>query len=221
MRIAIADDSALFRSGLAALLTAVGVEVIAEVSNAADLLRCVQADQPDVVVLDIRMPPTFTDEGLVVAEEIREQYPGVGVLVLSTYAESHYAARLLACGSYGIGYLLKDRVDDPEALRDALSRIADGGCVVDPSIVANLLGRQRIANPLDQLSERERDVLRLMAEGRSNLGIGQALFLSPKTVERHVAAVFMKLGLRTGADDNRRVLAVLAWLRTGVAKLAD
>lgn len=221
MRIVIADDSALFRSGLAALLTAVGVEVIAEVSNAVDLLRYVQTDQPDVVVLDIRMPPTFSEEGLVVAEEIRGKYPGVGVLVLSTYAESHYAARLLASGSYGIGYLLKGGVDDPATLQDALSRIADGGCVVDPSIVANLLGRQRIANPIDQLSERERDVLRLMAEGRSNLGIGQALFLSPKTVERYVAGVFMKLGLRTGADDNRRVLAVLAWLRTGVAKLAD
>ncbi len=215
MRIAIADDSALFRTGLTALLTAVGVEVIADVPNAADLLHCVKLDQPDVVMLDIRMPPTFTDEGLVVAEEIRRQYPDVGVLVLSTYAESHYAARLLACGSHGIGYLLKDRVDDPATLRDALSRIADGGCVVDPSIVANLLGRQRNVNPVDQLSERERDVLRLMAEGRSNVGIGQALFLSPKTVERHVAAVFMKLDLRTGADDNRRVLAVLAWLRTG------
>lgn len=216
MRIAIADDSALFRIGLTSLLTAAGVEVIAEVPNASDLLRCLELDRPDVAVLDIRMPPTFTDEGLVIAEKIRRQYPGVGVLVLSTYAESHYAARLLACGPYGIGYLLKDRVDDPATLRDALSRISDGGCVVDPSIVANLLGRQRIVNSVDQLSERERDVLRLMAEGRSNVGIGQALFLSPKTVERHVAAVFMKLGLRTGVDDNRRVLAVLAWLRAGV-----
>lgn len=213
MRVALADDSALFRRGLAVLLTDVEVEVVAEASNGAELIERVSTDPPDVVVLDIRMPPTFTDEGLVIAEQLRQQHPEVGVLLLSTYAETLYAARLLAEGSAGVGYLLKDRVDDTCTLRDALIRIAGGGCVIEPDIVACLFNRQRTTNRLDRLTERERDVLRLMAEGRSNLAIAQKLYLSQKTVEAHAAAIFTKLDLPVAADDNRRVLAVLTWLR--------
>jgi DNA-binding NarL/FixJ family response regulator len=217
VRVALADDSALFRRGLAKLLTDVEVEVVAEASNGADLIERVSADPPDVVVLDIRMPPTFTDEGLVIAEQLRKQHPEVGVLLLSTYAETPYAARLLAEGSAGVGYLLKDKVDDTRTLRDALTRIAAGGCVIEADIVARLFDRQRTTNRLDRLTDRERDVLRLMAEGRSNLGIAQKLYLSQKTVEAHAAAIFTKLDLPVAADDNRRVLAVLTWLRAGQA----
>jgi len=213
MRIALADDSALFRQGLARLLADVDVEVTAEATNGAELINQVSADPPDVAVLDIRMPPTFTDEGLVIAEQLREQHPEVGVLLLSTYAETPYAARLLAGGSAGVGYLLKDKVDDTGTLRDALVRIAAGGCVVEPDLVARLFSRQRISNRLDRLTERERVVLQLMAEGRSNLGIAQQLYLSQKTVEAHAAAIFTKLDLQIAADDNRRVRAVLTWLR--------
>ena len=220
MRVALADDSALFRRGLAKLLTDVEVEVIAEASNGAELIERVSADPPDVVVLDIRMPPTFTDEGLVIAEQLRHQHPEVGVLLLSTYAETPYAARLLAEGSAGVGYLLKDRVDDTRTLRDALIRIAAGGCVIEPDIVARLFNRQRTTNRLDRLTDRERDVLRLMAEGRSNLGIAQKLYLSQKTVEAHAAAIFTKFDLPVAADDNRRVLAVLTWLRADQAVIA-
>ena len=218
MRVALADDSALFRRGLAKLLTDVEVEVVAEASNGADLFVRVSADAPDVVVLDIRMPPTFTDEGLVIAEQLRKQHPEVGVLLLSTYAETPYAARLLAEGSAGVGYLLKDKVDDTRTLRDALTRIAAGGCVIEADIVARLFDRQRTTNRLDRLTDRERDVLRLMAEGRSNLGIAQKLYLSQKTVEAHAAAIFTKLDLPVAADDNRRVLAVLTWLRADRAE---
>ena len=218
MRVALADDSALFRRGLARLLNDVDVEVIAEASSGAELLARVCADSPDVVVLDIRMPPTFTDEGLVIAEQLRQKHPEVGVLLLSTYVETPYAARLLAGGSNGVGYLLKDKVDDTRTLRDALIRIAAGGCVIEPDIVARLFNRQRITNGLDRLSERERAVLRLMAEGRSNLGIAQKLCLSQKTVEAHAAAIFTKLDLPIAADDNRRVLAVLTWLRADRAE---
>ena len=217
MRVALADDSALFRRGLAKLLTDVEVEVIAEASNGAELLERVSADPPDVVVLDIRMPPTFTDEGLVTAEQLHQQHPEVGVLLLSTYAETPYAARLLAEGSAGVGYLLKDQVDDTRTLRDALIRIAAGGCVIEADIVARLFNRQRTTNGLDRLTRRECDVLRLMAEGRSNLGIAQKLYLSQKTVEAHAAAIFTKLDLPIAADDNRRVLAVLTWLRSDQA----
>jgi len=218
VRVALADDSALFRRGLAVLLTDVEVEVVAEASNGAELIERVSTDPPDVVVLDIRMPPTFTDEGLVIAEQLRQQHPEVGVLLLSTYVETLYAARLLAEGSVGVGYLLKDRVDDTRTLRDALIRIAAGGCVIEPDIVACLFNRQRTTNRLDRLTERERDVLRLMAEGRSNLAIAQKLYLSQKTVEAHAAAIFTKLDLPVAADDNRRVLAVLTWLRADRAE---
>jgi DNA-binding NarL/FixJ family response regulator len=213
MRVAIAEDSALFRSGLKLLLTAMHVDVIVEASNGLDLLTGIALDTPDVVILDIRMPPSFTDEGLVVADELRRRYPTLGILLLSTYADAHYAARLLANGSNGVGYLLKDRVDDPETLRDALVRVANRGCVVDPELVARLLARQQKRSIITLLTDRERDVLRLMAEGLSNQGIGQLIFVSPRTVEKHIAAVFSKLGLPPGADENRRVLAVLAWLR--------
>jgi DNA-binding NarL/FixJ family response regulator len=213
MRVALADDSALFRRGLAMLLETVGVDITGAVSTGADLIRLVDEDKPDVVILDIRMPPTFTDEGLATAEQLRHRHGDLGVLMLSTYAETPYATRLLSGGSRGVGYLLKDRVDDAQTLRDALSRIVRGDCVMDPEIVARLLAKQRTTSLLDKLSARERDVLRLMAEGRSNLAIGQTLFLSAKTVETYVAGVFTKLGLPMAADDNRRVLAVLTWLR--------
>jgi len=213
VRVALVDDSALFRRGLAMLLATVGVDVVAQASTAEEALPCVAADPPDVVILDIRLPPTFSDEGLVTAERIRSLHPGIGVLVLSTYAVTSYAVRLLQTGSEGIGYMLKDRVDDIDALHDALSRIVEGGLVIDAEIVGRLLGHERRATELDLLSERERDVVKLMAEGRSNVAIGQQLYLSPKTVESHVASVFVKLGLFPAPDDNRRVLAVLKWLR--------
>jgi DNA-binding NarL/FixJ family response regulator len=221
MRVALADDSALFRAGLALLLTSLGVEVVAQLPNGAALLRQIDSDLPDVVLVDIRMPPTFTDEGLAIAEEMRRRHPAVGVLVLSTYAESHYAARLLAQGSTSVGYLLKDRVDDAETLRDALRRVAQGGCVIDPEIVSRLIGRHRTTSALDRLSDKEREVLALMAEGRSNIGIAHAAFISPRTVEKHVASVFDKLQLPAAADENRRVLAVLTSLRAAGTPLRD
>jgi len=213
VRVALADDSALFRQGLALLLNSVGVVVSAQAATPDDLLRQFARDPPDAVILDIRMPPTYTDEGLALAERLRGLYPGTGVLVLSTYAVTGYAVRLLEAGMRGVGYMLKDRVDDVDALRDALARVVAGELVVDPEIVARLLARKRRAVELDSLTEREREVLRLMAEGRSNAGIGHGLHLSQKTVEAHVASLLAKLGLPPAADDNRRVLAVLKWLR--------
>jgi DNA-binding NarL/FixJ family response regulator len=213
VRVALADDSALFRKGLAALLAASDVEVTAAVPSGTDLLHAVAVDLPDAVVLDLRMPPSFTDEGLVTAERLRQKYPALGVLVLSTYAEVSYAARLLQTGTRHVGYLLKDRVEDSDALLDALQRVVAGGSVVDPDIVRRLMGRQRITQTVDQLTPREREVLQLMAEGRSNAAIGKELYLSGKTVETHIAQVFAKLGLPQSSDDNRRVLAVLTYLR--------
>jgi DNA-binding NarL/FixJ family response regulator len=214
VRVALADDSALFRRGLATLLAASGVEVTAQVPSGAGLLVAVAADVPDAVVLDLRMPPSFTDEGLVVAEQLRARFPALGILVLSTYAEVSYAARLLSTGPRHVGYLLKDRVEDSDALLDALRRIVAGESVVDPDIVSRLLGRSRTTTAVDSLTAREQDVLRAMAEGRSNAAIGKELFLSAKTVETHIAAVFSKLGLPPSSDDNRRVLAVLTYLRS-------
>ncbi len=213
MRVALADDSALFRQGLAALLQASGVEVVAQAASGVELLKVVAEDPPDAVVLDLRMPPSFTDEGLVTAERLRARYPTLGILVLSTYAEVAYAARLLQTGTRHVGYLLKDRVEDSDALLDALQRVVAGESVVDPDIVRRLLGRQRITQTVDQLTAREREVLQLMAEGRSNAAIGKELYLSAKTVETHIAQVFAKLGLPQSSDDNRRVLAVLTYLR--------
>jgi DNA-binding NarL/FixJ family response regulator len=213
VRVALADDSALFRRGLATLLAASGVEVTAQVPSGAELLVAVAADQPDAVVLDLRMPPSFTDEGLVAAEQLRARFPALGILVLSTYAEVSYAARLLSSGTQHVGYLLKDRVEDSDALLEALRRIVAGESVVDRDIVSRLMGRSRTASAVDQLTSREQDVLRAMAEGRSNAAIGKELYLSAKTVETHIAAVFSKLGLPQSSDDNRRVLAVLTYLR--------
>jgi DNA-binding NarL/FixJ family response regulator len=213
VRVALADDSALFRGGLALLLGRVGVEVVIEAGNGDDLLRQVAAAQPDVVLLDVRMPPSFTDEGLTTAQRLRDRYPHVGLLLLSTYAETPYATRLFRFAATGAGYLLKDGVANLETLRDALVRVGRGEWVLAPELVERLLTRQHVGSRLDRLTHRERDVLQLMAEGRSNLGIGQTLYLGSKTVEAHVTAVLNKLGLPPAPDDNRRVLAVLTWLR--------
>jgi DNA-binding NarL/FixJ family response regulator len=212
MRVVVADDAVLFREGLSRVLAEAGFEVTARVGDARSLLDRVRADPPDVVVVDIRMPPTHTTEGLDAARAIREQHPAVGILVLSAHVEADYALRLIEEGAVGAGYLLKERVADLGELSDAVRRVAAGGLVIDPSVVAQLVARKRVHNPIDDLTDRERDVLAVMAEGRSNQVISQRLFLSPKTVESYVRGVFAKLGLEQGADDNRRVLAVLAFL---------
>jgi DNA-binding NarL/FixJ family response regulator len=214
MRVVIADDELLLREGLARLLVEIGIEVVAKVGTAEELIRAVDRYQPDVAIVDIKMPPTHSEEGLVAAGDIRQTQPDVGVLVLSHYLESSYAMRLLQDHPERVGYLLKERVSDVAVLVDAIRRIGDGECVLDPTIVARLLGRTRDPNPLTELSDREREVLGLMAEGRSNHAIGEALFISPKTVEWYVRQIFMKLGLEEALDDHRRVLAVLAYLRS-------
>ncbi len=213
MRLIVADDSLLFREGLVRLLSEQEFEVLAQADNAEDLVRRVGGLRPDAALVDIRMPPTFTDEGLRAALEIGERYPGVGVVVLSQYIESGYAMRLLEQGSAGRGYLLKDRVGDLDGFADAIRRVGDGGSVVDPEVVAALVARRRPAGPLDELTERERECLALMAEGRSNTGICERIHLSPRTVESHVRTIFRKLDLDETHDDHRRVLAVLAYLR--------
>jgi DNA-binding NarL/FixJ family response regulator len=215
LRVVLVDDSALFRSGLASLLEAAGVEVVAELGDARALASVIRRWHPDVVVLDVRMPPTHTDEGIKVALDIREGNPRVGVLVLSTYAEGVWAARLLAEDTTGLGYLLKDRVQDVDSLVEALQRVAEGGTAVDPEVVSRLLHLNAGRRSLSELSSREMDVLALMAEGLSNIGIARRLALSPRTVEAHVAALFTKLPLAEAArSHNRRVLAVLSYLRT-------
>jgi DNA-binding NarL/FixJ family response regulator len=213
VRVIVADDAALFRAGIGRLLADAGFDVVAEVGDAAALLDAVRRDPPDAVVVDIRMPPTHTTEGLDAARSIAAGHPGVGVLVLSAHVEPHYALQLLDSGAAGSGYLLKERVADPGELADAVRRVAAGGVVIDPGVVAQLVGRRRVHNPLDALSDREREVLAAMAEGRSNQAICERLFLSPKTVEAYVRSVFAKLDLHQAADANRRVLAVLAYLR--------
>jgi DNA-binding NarL/FixJ family response regulator len=214
VRVVIADDEVLLREGLERLLTEAGFDVVGKVGTAEELQRKVELARPDVAIVDIKMPPTHTDEGLVAANEIRESHPEIGVLVLSHYLESRYAMRLVEQHPGGVGYLLKERVSDLAVLTDALGRLRDGECVVDPTIVARLINRQRAGQAIDQLTKREREVLALMAEGRSNRGICDRLFLSPKTVEAHVKHIFMKLGVDESADDHRRVLAVLAFLRS-------
>jgi DNA-binding NarL/FixJ family response regulator len=214
VRVVIADDELLFREGLERLLTEAGYDVVGKVGTAEELRRKVELTRPDVAIVDIKMPPTHTDEGLVAAGDIRESHPQVGVLVLSHYLESRYALRLIEHHQGGSGYLLKDRVSDLAVLTDTLARLHDGECVVDPTIVARLINRARPASRLDELTEREREVLTLIAEGRSNKGICGRLFLSPKTVEAHVKHIFMKLGIAESADDHRRVLAALAFLRS-------
>jgi DNA-binding NarL/FixJ family response regulator len=213
MRVAIADDHVLLREGLARLLAEARMTVVLQAGEAETLLAGIARAQPDVVIVDIRLPPTFTTEGLQAADAIRERHPEIGVLVLSQYLEAAYALRLLEAFPGRIGYLLKDRVSQVALLTDAISRIAAGECVIDPTIIARLVGRSGAAMPLYDLTRRERDVLGLMAEGRSNRAIAQQLFLSEKTVEGNVRRIFDKLGLAEAADDNRRVLAVLAFLR--------
>jgi DNA-binding NarL/FixJ family response regulator len=214
MRLVIADDEALLREGLARVLEDSGFDIVGRCGDAEALLRMVEARQPDVAIVDIRMPPGHGDDGLVAAEEIRRRHPDVGVLVLSQYLDSRYAARLLEEVPAGAGYLLKDRVSEVAVVADALRRIADGDCVIDPTIVSRLVARKRARGPLDVLTEREREVLALVAEGRSNGAIGEQLFLSRKTVDSYVSQVFTKLDLRESPEQNRRVLAVLTYLRS-------
>ncbi len=210
MRVVIAEDQALLREGLARLFRDGGHHVVATLGDAELLLATVARERPDLAVVDIRMPPTFTDEGARAARMIKEQHPGVGVLVLSQHIETTHAVSLVAHG--GFGYLLKDRVVDVATLIDALERIARGGTVLDPSIVAHFLGRQAARDRLVDLTERERQVLALMAEGRSNRAIGRELAVTEKTVETHIASIFSKFELRPEPDDHRRVLAVRAWM---------
>lgn len=214
MRIAIAEDSGLFRSSLALLLRSLGAEVTASVASGTELLTVVRDNPPDVVMLDIRMPPTFSDEGIRTAQAIRGLHPDTGILVLSTYAETSYASQLLETVRSGVGYLLKDNVTDADALMESLERVAAGETVIDPAIVRRLLGRKRKPSVMDTLNEREVAVLRHMAEGRSNLGIAKELYLSARTVETHVTNVFTKLGLTPSDTENNRVRAVLAFLRS-------
>jgi len=214
VRVVIAEDSVLLREGVAKLLEEEGFELVGRAGDADELLLKVRSYEPDVAVVDVRMPPTHTDEGARAAVTIREQHPDVGVLLLSQVVEATFALRLFSESPAGFGYLLKDRVLDVDDFVEAVRRVARGGTVVDPNVVAELLGRRRPNDPVASLTTRERGVLELMAEGRSNSGIGNKLFLSPKTVEAHVHAIFTKLGLMPSADDHRRVLAVLAYLRS-------
>jgi DNA-binding NarL/FixJ family response regulator len=213
MKVVVADDSLLFREGLVRLLGEQDFEVVGQMENADDLVRRVGGLNPDLAVVDIRMPPTNTDEGLKAAQELGEKHPEVGVVVLSQYLEATYAMRLLEDGTAGRGYLLKDRVGDLDAFAASLRRVGEGGSVVDPEVVSSLVGRRRDSGPLDELTEREREILELMAEGRSNHGISERLVLSPRTIESHVRTIFQKLDLTTADDDHRRVLAVLEYLR--------
>jgi DNA-binding NarL/FixJ family response regulator len=213
MRIAIAEDSVLLRQGLTLLLAEAGHQVVAAEGDAEEFLRAVATSGPDACVIDVRMPPTFTDEGLRAALLVRDQWPGVGVLVLSQWVEERYATELIAGRPRGIGYLLKDRVADVGEFLDALRRVAEGGSAFDPEVVAQLLARSR--HPLGDLTPREREVLALMAEGRSNSAIAAALVVGAGAVEKHINNIFAKLGLAPGERDHRRVLAVLRYLGTG------
>jgi DNA-binding NarL/FixJ family response regulator len=214
LRLVLADDSMLLREGIARLLTESGFEIVDQAGGADELVAAVRKHRPDVAIIDIRMPPDHTDEGLRAAEAIRAEHgTEVGILVLSQYVETSFALRLVADGAGGVGYLLKDRVDDLDDFADAIRRIARGGSVIDPEVVARLVGSRRTRVPLDDLTAREREVLALIAEGRSNQAIGDRLFLAPKTIEAYIASIFSKLGLLPAPDDHRRVLAVLAHLR--------
>jgi DNA-binding NarL/FixJ family response regulator len=216
MRVVVADDVMLTRQGIVRLLREAGIDVVAEAEDAEGLLHHVRLARPDAAIIDIRMPPTHTDEGLVAAQAIRTEHPAVGVLVLSQYVEPGYAMRLLEEHPERIGYLLKERVFDVAILVDALRRIADGETVVDPTIVSRLVGRRRREDPVARLTEREREVLGLLAEGLSNKAIAARLFVTERTVEAHVKQIFLKLDLNANPDSHRRVLAVLAYLRAAV-----
>jgi DNA-binding NarL/FixJ family response regulator len=213
MRVVIADDSVLLREGIARLLRDAGLDVVGQVDDADQLVHTVLGCQPDAAIVDIRMPPTSTDDGLRAALEIKEKLPRTGVLILSQYVETSYAVKLITDSSRGVGYLLKDRVADVEAFIDALRRVAEGGSVIDPEVVAHLVGRRRRQDPLAALTAREREVLQLMAEGRSNQGIAERLVVTERAVEKHVTSIFDKLGLAFTSDDHRRVLAVLTFLK--------
>jgi DNA-binding NarL/FixJ family response regulator len=213
MRVVVAEDAMITREGLVRLLQEAGIEVVAETRDADELLRKVDTTRPDAAIVDIRMPPTNTDEGLVAAQAIRSQHPEVAVLLLSSYIEPRYATQLLQDHPERVGYLLKDRVFDIAVLVDALRRLADGETVVDPTIISRLLGRRRHASALEELTGREREVLELLAEGLSNRAIAQRLVVAERTVEAHVKQIFQKLDLAASPDSHRRVLAVLAYLR--------
>jgi DNA-binding NarL/FixJ family response regulator len=214
MRVALADDATLVREGLARLLTDAGIDVVAQAATADELLAQVNKMKPDVAVVDIRMPPTFTNEGLTAAAQIRHQHPHVAVLVLSQHVDISYAMQLITQRTDRVGYLLKDRVVDIDQFIAALRHVAAGGCVIDPALVAELVDAPTRNDPLAALSIRERDVLSLLAEGRTDRGIADVLHLAPKTVETHVRAIFRKLDLPAGDTENRRILAVLTYLRT-------
>jgi DNA-binding NarL/FixJ family response regulator len=214
VRVVVADDVLLTRRGIVDLLQSAQVDVVGEADTADGLLRLVQSERPDVAVVDIRMPPTYTDEGLVAARRIRDEHPGVGVLVLSQYVEPRYAMQLLEGHPQGVGYLLKDRVVDIATVVDAMRRIVDGETVVDPTIVSRLLARRRPSDPITRLTDREREVLALVAEGMSNRAIAERIVVTERTVEAHVSQIFRKLDLSDSTDSHRRVLAVLAWLRS-------
>jgi DNA-binding NarL/FixJ family response regulator len=212
MRVIVAEDSVLLREGVARLLQEAGHEVVGQAGDADDLMRKVRAHKPDLAVVDVRMPPTQTDEGLRAAKAIRAELPGVGVLVLSGYVEPTYAQELLADNAEGLGYLLKDRVSDISAFADAVERVGTGGSALDPQVVSVLMGRAREEDPLEELTPREREVLGLMAEGRSNAAIAEQLVVTERAIEKHVTSIFGKLGLTASGEDHRRVLAVLRFL---------
>jgi DNA-binding NarL/FixJ family response regulator len=213
VRIVIGEDQALLREGIARLLEEAGFDVVGQAGDAVDLRRKVGAHKPDVAVVDIQMPPTRTDDGLRAAIHIRSEHPGTRVLVLSQYVEERYAVDLIGECAEGVGYLLKDRVGDLDEFADAVRRVGEGGSVLDPEVVTRMLARPRHESPMEQLSPRERDVLELMAQGRSNQGIAEKLWITESAVEKHVTAIFEKLGLARDFEDHRRVLAVLAFLR--------
>jgi DNA-binding NarL/FixJ family response regulator len=213
MKVVIGEDQALLRQGIVSLLNAAGFEVVAEAADAPDLVRKVGAHKPDVAIVDVQMPPENTDDGLRAAIQIRSTHPDVGVLVLSQFAEERYAVDLIADDAAGVGYLLKDRVTDFTGFAEAVRRVGAGGTVLDPTVVSHMLGRRRREDPLETLTPREREVLELMAEGRSNKGIAEKLVVTPHAVEKHVTSIFSKLGVSSGTEDHRRVLAVLEFLR--------
>jgi DNA-binding NarL/FixJ family response regulator len=214
VRVVVAEDSVLLREGIARLLGEHGFDVVGQAGDAEDLVRKVGAHKPDVAVVDIRMPPTNTDDGLRAALRIRDEHPRTGVLVLSAYVEEAYALDLVAESASGLGYLLKDRVADVDGFVDAVRRVASGGSALDPEVVSRLLGRTRRDDPLAELTPREREVLELMAEGRTNAAIAERLVVTERAVEKHVTSIFGKLGLSPAAEDHRRVLAVLTFLRS-------